>query len=160
GIAHLGVLIACDGFLTMRGVPLPKKRTIDFYHEHIAKLDRKLLDDLNDAYDILHLWGYYEGVLSVAVVKEGFDIAYRILDRIKPAPGADASAVQPRAASWRGKLPVVFGGALLLPSLNLWLSTLLRIFRAWVAEKASFATAGYRRAAEQPPAGNPQVRLS
>jgi hypothetical protein len=74
GIAHLGVLIACDGFLAMRGVQLPKKRTIDFYREHVAKLDGKLLDDLNSAYNILHLFGYYEGELSVAVVKAGFDI--------------------------------------------------------------------------------------
>jgi hypothetical protein len=135
GVAYLGALIACDGFLTMRGVPLPKKRTIDFYREHIAELDGKLLRELNDAYDILHLWGYYEGIPNVSVIKEGFDVAYRILDRIKPAPGAAPSAEQPRAASWRSTLPVVFGGALLLPSLRLWTAALLRAFGVWLTNK-------------------------
>ncbi|MDR0711234.1 MAG: DUF5618 family protein, partial [Prevotellaceae bacterium] len=144
GVAYLGALIACDGFLAMRGVQLPKKRTIDFYREHIAKLDGKLLRELNAAYDILHLWGYYEGIPSVSMIKDGFDIACRILDRIKPAPGAAPSTEQPRAAAWRGTLPVVFGGALLLPSLRLWTEALFRAFGAWLTDKTHVEAHGVR----------------
>jgi hypothetical protein len=31
------------------------------------------------------LFGYYDGVQNATVVKEGFDEAYRIIDKIKPA---------------------------------------------------------------------------
>jgi len=43
-----------------------------------------MLDYLNSAYKILHLYGYYDGLDIVSVVKEGFDEAYKIINKIKP----------------------------------------------------------------------------
>ena len=88
GTAYSGVLVALNGFLTLKGVERPKKKlrkSIEYYQEHLSKLDKKLLSTLNSAYQILHLYGYYDGTNNVSVVKAGFDEAYKIIERIKPA---------------------------------------------------------------------------
>jgi len=87
GIAYLGVLVALDAWLNLKGVNVPNKRkhpTIDFYECEVAKLDKKMLDYLNTAYNILHLEGYYRRERSIKVIGDGFDLAYLIIDKIKP----------------------------------------------------------------------------
>ena len=86
GTAYNGVLLALDTYLTLKDVELPKRkrRSINFYTLHVGKMDGKMLQHLNDVYDILHLSGYYDGILNVPVIKEGFDAAYNIIDKIKP----------------------------------------------------------------------------
>jgi hypothetical protein len=32
---------------------------------------------------VLHLSGYYDGILSVPVIKSGFDVAYDIIAKVK-----------------------------------------------------------------------------
>ena len=87
GTAYNGLLVALDGFLTLKGIGKPKgklRKSIEYYQSNITKIDKKMLDYLNSAYEILHLWGYYDGIGKVSIVKEGFDEAYRIIDKIKP----------------------------------------------------------------------------
>jgi uncharacterized protein (UPF0332 family) len=86
GTAYNGVLLALDAYLKLKEVELPKKarRSIEFYIGNIGKIDRKLLKYLNGAYDTLHLAGYYDGNLSARVIKDGFDHAYEIINKIKP----------------------------------------------------------------------------
>jgi len=87
GIAYSGVLVALDGYLQFKGVAKPNKKqrkSIEYYREHIAKIDKKLLNYINSAYNILHLFGYYDGEQSVAVIKEGFEHANTIINKIKP----------------------------------------------------------------------------
>jgi hypothetical protein len=86
GTAYNGVLLALDAYLKLKDVEMPKKkrRSIDFYTQNISKIDGKLLNYLNNVYDILHLSGYYDGVTDARVVKAGFDNAYEIISRIKP----------------------------------------------------------------------------
>jgi hypothetical protein len=87
GTAYNGLLVALDGFLMLKGVEKPKeklRKSIEYYQSNITKIDKKMLNYLNDAYEILHLWGYYDGIGSVTVVKDGFDTAYKIIDKIKP----------------------------------------------------------------------------
>ncbi len=87
GTAYHGVLIALDAWLKHKGVPeLSKKqrKSIAYYKDCVAKLDKKMLSSLELAYDILHLSGYYDGVKSVKVVEEGFETAYEIIEKIKP----------------------------------------------------------------------------
>jgi hypothetical protein len=43
-----------------------------------------MLDTLDSAYKILHLSGYYDGIRVVSVIKDGFDFARTIIDKIKP----------------------------------------------------------------------------
>jgi hypothetical protein len=87
GTAYNGVLLALDGFFLMKGIENPEgkdRKSIEYYHKNLSKLDKKLLNQLNSAYKILHLWGYYDGIEKATVVKDGFDDAYTIIDKIKP----------------------------------------------------------------------------
>ena len=87
GTAYFGVLIALDGFLILKGMhksDTKKRKSIEYYQSSIANIDKKMLGYLNDTYQILHLSGYYDGMQNANVIKEGFDEAYKIIDKIKP----------------------------------------------------------------------------
>ncbi len=85
GTAYNGVLKALDGYFKLKNVkPSRGRKSIDYYRINVAKIDRKLMKYLNNSYDILHLSGYYDGVTSVNTIKDGFDLAYNIIERIKP----------------------------------------------------------------------------
>ena len=86
GTAYSGLLVALDAYLQMKDFEMPKKkrRSIEFYLKSVAQLDKKLLKDLDVAYDTLHLSGYYDGNLDARVISAGFDNAYQIIERIKP----------------------------------------------------------------------------
>jgi uncharacterized protein (UPF0332 family) len=88
GTAYSGMLIALDGFLTLKGIHRPtsakQRKSIEHYQNNIAKIDKKLLNHINLAYQTLHLYGYYDGTNNVTVVKEGFEQAYKIIEKIKP----------------------------------------------------------------------------
>jgi hypothetical protein len=87
GTAYSGLLVALDGFLTLKGVEKTTgktRRSIEYYQSNITKIDKKMLDYLNSAYKILHLSGYYDGVEDVRVITAGFDNAYSIIEKIKP----------------------------------------------------------------------------
>ena len=89
GTAYNGVLLALETCLKLKDVELPKKkrRSIEFYMQHISKIDGKMMKYLDTVYNILHLDGYYDGVLKASVIKDGFDDAYEIIDKIKPQTG-------------------------------------------------------------------------
>jgi hypothetical protein len=87
GIAYSGVLLALDHYLENKGViapKSPKKKSIEWYRENISRIDRKLLNTLNNVYSILHIEGYYEGINGVKVIQAGFDYAEDIVKKIKP----------------------------------------------------------------------------
>jgi uncharacterized protein (UPF0332 family) len=87
GTAYNGLLVALDALFILKGIPVPRKKqrkSIEYYTFNIAKLDKKILSNLDVAYDVLHLAGYYDGILSVKMIESGFDAAYEIIDRIKP----------------------------------------------------------------------------
>ena len=88
GTAYSGVLVALDGFLILKGIHKPTgkdRKSIEYYQNQIGKLDKKMLDYVNGAYKILHLFGYYDGIEKADVVKSGFDEANKIIEKIKPA---------------------------------------------------------------------------
>ena len=87
GTAYSGMLVALDCFLILKGKDKPKgkvRKSIEFYQSNITAIDKKILNYVNSAYEILHLWGYYDGITKASVVKEGFDLAYTVIDKIKP----------------------------------------------------------------------------
>jgi len=87
GTAYNGVLIALDCFLILKGIHTPTKKvrkSVEYYQNNLGRLDRKMLDNFNLAYKILHLSGYYDGIEDVIVIKRGFDMANSILEKIKP----------------------------------------------------------------------------
>ena len=86
GIAYNGVLKALDGYLLLKGIEKKKgRKDIEYYQDAVAAIDRKLLNYINSAYMILHLHGYYDGVKDAMVIAEGFNLAFSIIDKIKPA---------------------------------------------------------------------------
>ena len=86
GIAYCAVLKALDGYLLLKEVKRQKgRKSIEYYCENISKIDRKLMQYLNNAYMTLHLDGYYDGNVSVDTISSGFKSAYLIIDKIKPA---------------------------------------------------------------------------
>ena len=87
GTAYSGLLVALDGFFTLKGIKNPKKKlrkSIEFYQENLSKIDKKMLDYLISAYKILHLSGYYDGINNAIVIKEGFEAAGKIIEKINP----------------------------------------------------------------------------
>jgi len=87
GVAYLGVLVALDAWLVLKGVQEPgkgKHKKIEFYTHNIAQIDNKLLNRLNTAYNILHLEGYYRGEKRIQTIESGFNAANEIIDKIKP----------------------------------------------------------------------------
>jgi hypothetical protein len=65
GTAYNGVIIALDCFFILKGVHKPtgkERKSVEYYQKNLGKLDRKMLDYLNSAYNILHLSGYYDGI--------------------------------------------------------------------------------------------------
>jgi len=87
GTAYSGVLVALDYFLKLKSINKPKgkeRKSIEYYQENLSIQDKKMLNQLNTVYEILHVSGYYEGIKKASVIKIGFDEAYKIIERIKP----------------------------------------------------------------------------
>jgi len=87
GTAYSGVLVALDAWFAVKGIPQPPKKqrkSIGYYMSNISRIDKKLADDLDAAYKVLHLDGYYDGMNNVKILAGGFEVAYDIIERIKP----------------------------------------------------------------------------
>ncbi|MDR2906561.1 MAG: DUF5618 family protein [Bacteroidales bacterium] len=85
GVAYNGVLKALDGYFELKEVKKPRgRRSIEFYENALAKLDKKLLAYLNNVYQVLHLLGYYDGNRSVKIIQAGIEDAHVIINYIKP----------------------------------------------------------------------------
>jgi len=88
GTAYSGLLIALDGFLILKGIHKPTKKerkSIEHYQKILGNLDRKMLNNLDNAYKILHIYGYYDGINDARVISAGFDNAKTIINKIKPS---------------------------------------------------------------------------
>ena len=85
GTAYNGVLKALDGILILKGVKKAKNRkSIEYYRDSVSLIDKKFMNEVNTVYGVLHLEGYYDGVKNVKVIMGGFEVAYDIIERIKP----------------------------------------------------------------------------
>jgi len=91
GTAYNGVLEALETYLRLKNpsaFETNERKTIDFYRRHLAKENKKMLKSLENAYYVLHIGGYYDGVKVPDFIKGGFKSAKEIIDLIKPAGGA------------------------------------------------------------------------
>ncbi|MGA2296159.1 MAG: DUF5618 family protein [FCB group bacterium] len=85
GTAYVGMLKALDFLFDIKKVPKKRgRKSIDYYKENLAKIDRKLLNYLNSGYNLLHLSGYYEGLQDVKAIEVGFEKALAIIAALKP----------------------------------------------------------------------------
>jgi len=87
GIAYSGVLKALDCYFILKEIPTQKKgkrKSKEYYTMNLTILDKKILGDFNAVYEVLHLSGYYDGLTNVKIINAGFEVAYEIIERIKP----------------------------------------------------------------------------
>ncbi|MBF0537322.1 MAG: DUF5618 family protein [Nitrospirae bacterium] len=88
GTAYLAVLEAINDALIKQGLTtkqLPKK--VETYRialqDHLSVKNGKLLKDFNSLYDLLHIAGYYQGLLYDAqVVKDTMKAAERFIKKV------------------------------------------------------------------------------
>jgi hypothetical protein len=78
GTAYNAALMIADEYLRKKeGAKFIKPQSIDEYR--IRKYNKTLLSYLNEAYDTLHLAGYYHGTPSVRTIKAGMDATQKML---------------------------------------------------------------------------------
>ena len=76
----LGVLMALDAVFHVR-TDRRKRVDVNEYREIVGQRDRKLLDYVNDGYNVMHLSMTYDGVQAKDVCDSGFRLANNIIDR-------------------------------------------------------------------------------
>ena len=89
GTAYLAILKAIDEYLVKKGVDekeLPQ--SVDGYREMLRKYlmihDGRLLKEFDKLYKLLHIAGYYRGLLEdVTVVKDSLKAAKIFIEKIK-----------------------------------------------------------------------------
>jgi uncharacterized protein (UPF0332 family) len=89
GTAYLAVLKAIDGYLLKKGIDekeLPQ--SVDGYREMLRKYlmihNGRLLKEFDKLYKLLHIAGYYRGLLEdVTVVKDSLKAAKIFIEKIK-----------------------------------------------------------------------------
>ena len=85
GTAYSGVLKSLDLLFQIKNIPKKRgRKSIDYYRDVLTVLDKKLLKNLNTAYHVLHLEGYYEGETGIKVIEAGIDYATSIILALKP----------------------------------------------------------------------------
>jgi hypothetical protein len=85
GIAYIGVIKALNILFDIKNVPKKRgRKSIEFYQASLSKIDKKLLNYLNNSYDILHIGGYYEGMTSIKAIEDGFENAILVINALKP----------------------------------------------------------------------------
>ena len=84
GTAYLATIKAINGIFLLRNIPNPKRlASIEYYQNGLSQIDKKLLNSLNVAYQILHIDGYYGGFNHVPTMKLGFEKTEYIIGKLK-----------------------------------------------------------------------------
>ncbi len=86
--AYSGVLLALDEYLHDHPIePATKKKrgrkSVKDYQDALARLNKKLLDKFRGAYNVLHLDGYYDGIVERKIIDAGFAVADEIISGIE-----------------------------------------------------------------------------
>ena len=87
GTAYLGSLLAVDAYLAKKGQPILKKKgsrkNVDDYTKALTSLNKKVLHSFNAAYYVLHISGYYDGVLDSKIIHRGFEAYEELIEAAK-----------------------------------------------------------------------------
>lgn len=78
--AYAGVLIALDSLLGKKG---KGRKDVDWYKQHLAKLDERLLNSFVGVYDTLHLSMSYDGNPLASVATAGLQEAETIINWVE-----------------------------------------------------------------------------
>lgn len=82
-VAYRGVLIALNELMKQHGILKKTRKHVDDYRDFIAKIDRKILNYFNAAYNILHLDMGYDGIGDYELAKIGLQKAEEIIDWVE-----------------------------------------------------------------------------
>jgi len=87
GTAYLGLLLAADAYLNKKGKVILKKKgsrkNVDDYRNLFSQMNRKVLHSFNSAYNILHIYGYYDGERDSKVIKLGIEAFEELINAAK-----------------------------------------------------------------------------
>jgi len=78
--AYTGILVALDGLF---GIKKKGRKSVDWYQEELAKVDKKLLHRFNSAYEVLHLSMGYDGASNAKVAIAGIEDAEQIINWVE-----------------------------------------------------------------------------
>ena len=78
--AYAGVLVALDGLLGKKG---KGRKDVDWYKQHLAKLDKRILNSFVGVYDTLHLSMSYDGNPLASVATAGLQEAETIINWVQ-----------------------------------------------------------------------------
>ncbi|MGG7665028.1 DUF5618 family protein [Dyadobacter sp. BHUBP1] len=78
--AYTGILVALDGFL---GIKNKKRKDVNWYKEQLASIDKKVLSNFVNAYELLHLYMGYDGTQDVVVARRGLERADEIIQWVE-----------------------------------------------------------------------------
>ncbi|TAL66826.1 MAG: hypothetical protein EPN82_17040 [Bacteroidetes bacterium] len=85
GTAYIGVQKALNMLFDIKNVTKKRgRKSIEYYQEQLSKIDKKLLNYLNNTYNALHISGYYDGNTDTKVIESGFENAILIINALKP----------------------------------------------------------------------------
>lgn len=80
GTAYNAALMIADEYLRKKeGAKFIKPHSIDEYRLRLNKHNKTLMAYLNQAYDLLHLAGYYHATPSVRTIKQGMEATEKML---------------------------------------------------------------------------------
>ena len=78
--AYTGVLVALDGLF---GLKRKGRKSVDWYQEELGKVDKKILNRFNSAYEVLHLSMGYDGASNAKVAIAGIEDAEQIINWVE-----------------------------------------------------------------------------
>lgn len=78
--AYAGVLVALDGLLGRKG---KGRKDVDWYKQHLSKLDKRILNSFVGVYDTLHLSMSYDGNPLASVAAAGLQEAETIINWVE-----------------------------------------------------------------------------
>jgi hypothetical protein len=81
--AYRGILIVLNELMKQHGIKKSTRKHVDDYQDFLAKLDRKILNHFNIAYEILYLVMGYDGFGEYDVVKKGLNSAEEIINWVE-----------------------------------------------------------------------------
>ena len=83
--AYAGILVALDDFL---GKKSKGRKDVDWYKSSLSKIDKKVLNAFNNAYQVLHLDMAYDGANGSELINSGFSEAEKIITWIESRTAA------------------------------------------------------------------------
>ena len=83
--AYEGILVALDDFL---GKKSKGRKDVDWYKSNLSKIDKKVLNAFNNAYQVLHLDMAYDGANGSELINSGFSEAEKIITWIESRKAA------------------------------------------------------------------------